>query len=303
MPPLRTSPKAVVVSLAVALSLVVAATSGAVAGQLITSRDIKNGTIKKVDLNDRLKTKVDRAGQPGLQGEPGPPGPEGPAGPAGASGPPGPRGPSGADGSNGALSAWDIYDTESGETEALTIVDPFVDPTDPDAPPPMEILLDGLEPTDGAPSLTQGAYLVTMRSLSPTLGAWVPRLSTESGLDGPTPAMGVCLSLFVPCETTFPVVVGPGGGQLEVYLGDMGAYLGEAGLLCECEAAPAQVSVSVVEVASGSDLTVPTGVPTLDDVVNGLLEQVGGLVGGVIDTMPRSSLRKDLRQLQKEVFS
>lgn len=295
MPPIRTSPKAAAAAIAVALSLVVAATSGAVAGQLITSRDIQNGTIRKVDLSDRLKAKVDRLGLPGPQGETGP---MGPAGPAGARGPSGSDGRDGTDGI-GKLSAWDLYDTPTDETQVLTIADPF----DTEAPP-IDVDLDGLEPAGGAPALAQGSYLVTMRSLSPTFGAWVPRLSTDTGLDGPTPAMGVCLSLFVPCETTFPVVVGTGGARLEVYLGDIGAFLSEAGLLCDCvPPALPQVSVSVVEVATGSELTVPGTVPTLDEVVRGLVEQVGGLAGAFIDTMPRSPLRKELRRLRKELVS
>jgi hypothetical protein len=301
MPPIRTSPKAAAAAIAVALSLVVAATSGAVAGQLITSRDIQNGTIRKVDLSDRLKAKVDRLGLPGPQGETGPMGPAGPAGSTGPAGPVGPSGPSGADGADGIgrLSAWDLYDTPNDETQVLTIADPF----DPEAQA-IEVELGGLEPAGGTSALAQGSYLVTLRSLSPTLGAWVPRLSTDTGLDGPTPAMGVCLSLFVPCETTFPVVVGPGGARLEVYLGDIGAFLVDAGLLCDCvPPAPPQVSVSVIGVATGSDGTVPAGIPTLDEVVSRLIEQVGGLAGAFIDTMPRSPLRKELRRLRKELLS
>lgn len=295
MRPFRTSPKAAVVAIAAALSLVVAATSGAVAGQLITSRDLQDGTIRKVDLSDRLKARIDRLGLPGPQGETGP---VGPAGPAGARGPSGSDGVDGVDGS-GTLSFWDLYDAPSDQVQVLTIADPF----DPEAPP-IEVDLDGLEPAGGAPSLAEGSYLVTLRSLSPTLGAWVPRLSTDTALDGPTPAMGVCLSLFVPCETTFPVVVGPDGAQLEVYLGDIGAYLSEAGVLCDCvPPALPQASVSVVDVATGTELTVPVGVPPLDEVVSGLLEQVGGLVGGVIDAVPRSPLRKSLRHLQRELLS
>lgn len=289
MPTLRTAPKAALVSVAVALSLVVAATSGAVADQLITSRDIQDGTIRKVDLSDRLKNKINRLGVPGPQGETGPAGPAGPAGARGPSGSDGSDGAAGADGvdGTGALSSWTIYDTDSGETALLTIDDP----SDPPGPP-LEVPLVGLEPAGGSPSLSQGSYLVTMRSLSPTLGAWVPRLSTDVGLDGPTPAMGVCLSLFVPCETTFPVVVGPGGAQLEVYLGDIGA-------LCGCPAAPPQVSVSVVDVATGSELAVPSGVPTFDEVVNGLVVQIVDLVGA----LGGPGFRQGLRRLQRQALS
>lgn len=280
MPRFTPSRKAAWVSAALAVTLVVGATSGAVADQLITSADIQNGTIKKVDLNDALQAKVDRAGTPGPQGEPGV------AGPAGPAGPPGPRGPAGS-GPGGSLAEWDLYDTASGETALLSIDDPF----EP-ANPPLEVELTGLEPVAGAPALTAGSYLVTLRSLSPTLGVWVPRLSTETGLDGPTPAMGVCLSLFLPCETTFPVVVGAGGAGLEVYLGDIGA-------LCGCPAADPQVSVSVVSLGSGGGATVPAGVPAFDDVVNGLVVQVVDLLGG----LGGPDFRRNLRQLQRQALS
>ena len=279
MPRFSPSRKAAWLAAALAVTLVVGATSGAVAGQLITSADIQNGTIKKIDLNDRLQAKINQAGVPG------PAGPSGAAGPAGPAGPPGPAG-TGVDGT-GALTGWDLYDTASGDSATLSIDDP-IEPSNP----PLEVELGGLEPAGGAPALAAGSYLVTLRSLSPTLGVWVPRLSTDSGLDGPTPAMGVCMSLFLPCETTFPVVVGPGGATLEVYLGDIGA-------LCGCPAADPQVSVSVVSVATGSGVTAPAGVPGFDDVVNGLVVQIIDLVGD----LGGGDFRRSLRQLQRQALS
>ena len=66
--------------------LAVAATSGsAVAGSLITSKEIKNGTIKLKDMDKRARTKLKGAT-----------GPQGPQGPQGAPGQPGPAtGPAG----------------------------------------------------------------------------------------------------------------------------------------------------------------------------------------------------------------
>ena len=57
--------------------LAVAATSGsAVAGSLITSKEIKNGTIKLKDVDKRARTKLKGAtgpqGPQGAQGQPGP---------------------------------------------------------------------------------------------------------------------------------------------------------------------------------------------------------------------------------------
>src|SRR6478609_10756686 len=106
----RPSGKAVLAAGAIALTLVVVATSGAVAGSLITSQDIKDNTIKSRDIkNGTIRTKDIQAGavtwetslsqatkdlieglaQSGAAGPPGATGPAGPAGPAGAPGAPG----------------------------------------------------------------------------------------------------------------------------------------------------------------------------------------------------------------------
>lgn len=113
---------------AVATTAVLFASGGAVAGALITSADIKDNTVKSIDLKDgkavgeadlkpQLAAKVNAAGQPGTQGPAGPAGPkgdagaQGPAGPAGAkgdAGPAGPKGdagPAGADGADAGIAA------------------------------------------------------------------------------------------------------------------------------------------------------------------------------------------------------
>lgn len=75
-------------------ALVLAAgTGGAVAGSLVTSKDIKDGTIKQVDIKPSL---VEKFSQPGEQG------PEGPKGDTGATGQQGPRGYTGDAGKDGA---------------------------------------------------------------------------------------------------------------------------------------------------------------------------------------------------------
>jgi hypothetical protein len=69
------------------VALVVACAGTAIAANLITSSEIKNGTIKKQDLSAKLKKS--------LQGKRGPQGPPGEKGEQGDQGPPGPSGLSG----------------------------------------------------------------------------------------------------------------------------------------------------------------------------------------------------------------
>lgn len=128
---------------ALAVTLVVGATSGAVAGKLITSQDIKDDTVKSRDIKDDsvqsrdirddtvrskdIRADAVKAGDlaPGAvswaksldqatkdfieglveSGAAGPPGAPGPAGPAGPAGPPGLNGSDGVDGVDGAPGA------------------------------------------------------------------------------------------------------------------------------------------------------------------------------------------------------
>jgi hypothetical protein len=80
----------------------------AVAGTLIRSKDIADGTIRCKDLRkavcDRLKDRGNKPGPQGPtgpQGAPGPQGATGPQGPAGPAGPGGPQGPAGPQGPPG----------------------------------------------------------------------------------------------------------------------------------------------------------------------------------------------------------
>ena len=94
------------VVVAAAAVLAVGAGSGAVAGSLITGKDIKDHSIKAKDLdagsvttnkvkNGTLKLKDMSSEVTGKLGAPGPAGPQGPRGAAGPEGPQGPQGPKG----------------------------------------------------------------------------------------------------------------------------------------------------------------------------------------------------------------
>jgi hypothetical protein len=84
------------VILGVAALMLLTTTGGAVAGSLITSKQIKNGTITGADIKDKAVGVKDLA--PAARAATGATGPAGPAGPAGAAGAAGPRG----------YSAWDV---------------------------------------------------------------------------------------------------------------------------------------------------------------------------------------------------
>lgn len=81
-------------------ALLVAGGGAATAAKLVTSSDIKNGTIKSADLSSSAKRALK-----GRTGVPGAPGARGPQGPQGAPGPQGPAGPSAVSGLTYAPSA------------------------------------------------------------------------------------------------------------------------------------------------------------------------------------------------------
>ena len=70
--------------IAVAVALVIGLAGSATAASLITSKDIKNGTIKTADLSSAAKRAL--KGKAGPRGSAGPQGATGPAGPAGPTG-------------------------------------------------------------------------------------------------------------------------------------------------------------------------------------------------------------------------
>lgn len=101
----------IITALALTGALIIGGASGAVADNLITSGDIKDGTIKAVDIKPALVERFSESGEQGEQGEVGPQGPAGakgdtgPAGPKGDAGVAGPAGPAGAQGPAGPAGA------------------------------------------------------------------------------------------------------------------------------------------------------------------------------------------------------
>jgi Collagen triple helix repeat (20 copies) len=79
--------------IAAVVAAVVAAASGTAATIVVTSKNIKNGTIQTVDLSAKAKRALKgNRGPAGRVGAPGPPGPQGPPGVPGAQGAPGAAG-------------------------------------------------------------------------------------------------------------------------------------------------------------------------------------------------------------------
>lgn len=88
----------VMIGVGAAVALVIGATGGAVGAQLVTSAQIKNGTIQTVDLSPAVTKKLN---QDGPKGATGPQGPQGPQGAQGAQGVPGSQGSQGPQGPQG----------------------------------------------------------------------------------------------------------------------------------------------------------------------------------------------------------
>jgi Collagen triple helix repeat (20 copies) len=85
---------------AIVAALIAAATAGAGAALVITSKQIKNGTIQAVDISAKAKQAL--KGNRGPAGPAGQTGAAGATGPVGSVGPVGPVGPQGAQGAQGA---------------------------------------------------------------------------------------------------------------------------------------------------------------------------------------------------------
>jgi hypothetical protein len=251
----RPSGKAAVVAGALTLTLVVGAGSGAVAGKLITSQDIQDGTIHARDLADNsvknrtigrgqvnwwkslsvpTKRKITglvqdgATGPAGPQGEQGPAGPAGPAGPQGARGLTGPEGPQGPDGPAGSTFVG---------MDHFTAADEDIDGSDP-----VELL-----PTAGGITLSDpGVYLVNARALLTDLDDVVffgdPAVFEEGAPSDPDDLVEFLRELFqifqnacVPndgflgptCQSTFPV-----------YVHEDPVTLGVFASVCGCSSAP-----------------------------------------------------------------
>ncbi len=117
----RTGPIRTIVVAGVVAALL--GSSFAVANTLITSKDIKNGTIKVADLSKKLRTKINQnrpagAVTPGANGEKGA---TGAAGAAGATGPAGQTGPAGPEAGSDVDPAWgELMRNEYGSPTAQT---------------------------------------------------------------------------------------------------------------------------------------------------------------------------------------
>ncbi len=77
---MRRIQKSVLVLMAVVLGIALAGAGTATAARFITSKDIKNGTIKAKDLSPGLRARLGAPGPQGPQGNPGPKGDQGPGG-------------------------------------------------------------------------------------------------------------------------------------------------------------------------------------------------------------------------------
>jgi collagen triple helix repeat protein len=101
------------------LALVMATTGSAVAASLITSKQIKDGSIQTKDISKKaLKALKGKTGPPGAVGAPGAQGPQGAQGAAGA---PGAKGDTGPRGPSDTYSAADDNTTADGASVAVTV--------------------------------------------------------------------------------------------------------------------------------------------------------------------------------------
>ncbi|MEP9364766.1 hypothetical protein ABLE68_17515 [Nocardioides sp. CN2-186] len=249
MSTLRPSSRAALVIGALAVTLVVGATSGAVAGRLITSQDIKNHTIVAQDIADQGVTKRNLAkNSVGWNGEltesarkriaalAGTDGADGPVGPAGPAGAPGPAGPVGETGPRGL----------EGEPGGGAVGSRVYVPSD------FEVVNDG---TDGSDAYSRvdptklidlpgpGTYLISVQTVGLTGGGTVVFLDDPGGsLDLLDDAVATpfyeraCLALVLSCQSSIPYVVsGPGSVPLDVFA------LGGG---CLCGGLPDEVTVT-----------------------------------------------------------
>ena len=222
MPSYRPSAKATLVAAGLATVLVVGGSAGAVAGKLITSKNIKDGTIQTRDLRDdsvdasklapgavswgksldaATKAQIEDLlgeGVPGPQGAAGPKGDTGPQGPEGAPGSRGSRGETGAPG-DGSLVAGGIFGLNgwSAASEDLSLSE--------------------LHPMQGDPIVLDvpGNYLVSMHGLFvDTDIVEAPFIFAGEPTDEVSALLSACVlssEFFIPvCDGTFPFTVHEG---------------------------------------------------------------------------------------------
>jgi hypothetical protein len=158
------------------VAMLVSAAS-ATAAFVVTSRNIKDGTIQTVDISPAAKRAL--KGNRGPRGAVGLPGPAGSLGPAGATGPQGPIGPQGPQGEKGPLGS-ELFAHEYLPVDVVTL------PTQP------------LQAVIRSRSLEPGSYLVTAQVLISNNGAI--RASVRCFLNLPPGATGVDDGQFQPLE-------------------------------------------------------------------------------------------------------
>jgi hypothetical protein len=259
------SGKAVLAAGALAVTLAVAGTSGAIAGSLVTSQDIKNGTIQTKDLKNDAVTNgkiaagavdwdksLSAAAKEQIQSfvSEGVPGPQGPRGPRGSEGAPG------ADGM-GKVVFWDYFglqepDLGSGDGFGYELPPLHGQPIELDQP---------------------GDYLLTMRGITATDGgdltdtlifAGEPDDEFDLFFDSCIPSASLSTALSITtCSTTIPVSVQPGQTvELPIYAasvsGDSCGELTRAQARTACVPPLAAASVTVYQVS-----TTPTADPSL----------------------------------------
>jgi hypothetical protein len=120
-------PRTLPIVLIAAVALVLAFSGGAVAGKLITGKQIKDNTVSTKDIKNGSLQSLDlsAAAIAELQsGEAGPAGPVGAAGPAGPAGDAGPAGPAGANGVSGLEYVTGTQAIAAGAQGSLSVVCP-----------------------------------------------------------------------------------------------------------------------------------------------------------------------------------
>lgn len=258
----RVSGRAGLLAAALAVTLVVGATSGAVAGRLISSPDIQDHGIKSRDLgtnsvknrnlargavtwekslNRATRQRITAlvrsgpagpAGPPGEPGLPGAPGPQGDAGPQGPQGSRGPAGPAG-----GGLVGSAVY-----EVSDFVVVD--------DGTSGFDAYSRVIDPGITLPG--PGTYLLSVQAAFLTgPGSIFFEAPDPAGLDLSDLDVLVdfypssCNTLFEPwCQVSIPYVVpagSPASVPLEVFA------LGDPADLCGCDSIPDRTVVTVFE--------------------------------------------------------
>jgi hypothetical protein len=135
--------------IAAIVAAVVAAASGAAATLVVTSKNIKDGTIEAVDISAKAKRALKgnrgprgAAGPAGATGAQGSPGPQGPQGAQGAQGPKGDQGAPGAQGPRGPSDAYSAF-VETGTSTTSGQLLAALDPP-PEAPGPFLAFANGV---------------------------------------------------------------------------------------------------------------------------------------------------------------